>query len=111
MRNDDSLSGALHPRVPPGLVGAFLASAAVLAGPGAARAQDDVERFDGSFRLETGEVVTGGYMVEGDGFWIYMDVESLDRGGAFRPGATPGTFVSFAPPDGAGTLEVRAPRD
>ena len=112
MRNDDLPPfGALHLRVPPGLVAAFLASAAVLAGPGAARAQVDVERFDGSFRLVTGEVVTGGYMVEGDGFWIYMDVEGLDRGGAFRPGATPGTFVSFAPPDGAVTLEFRAPRD
>jgi dienelactone hydrolase len=63
----------------------------------------DVERFDGSFRLETGEVVTGGYMVEGGAFWVYMDTEGLERGGLFdRSGDT---LISRIPPDGAVRIE------
>lgn len=71
--------------------------------PARAVAQADVEEFDGSFRLETGEVVTGGYMVEGGSFWVFMDTEGLERGGLFdRAGDT---LVSRIPPDGAVRIE------
>lgn len=48
--------------------------------------QPTLEAFDGSFRLQTGEVITGGYMVEGgQGFYFYLDTEGVDRGGVFEP--------------------------
>ncbi len=48
--------------------------------------QPTLEAFDGSFRLQTGEVITGGYMVEGgQGFYFYLDTEVVDRGGVFEP--------------------------
>lgn len=47
--------------------------------------QPTPEAFDGSFRLETGEVITGGYFVEGgEGRYLYMDTEGLDKGGLFE---------------------------
>lgn len=49
-----------------------------------ASAQSDPEALDGSFRLETGEVVTGGYMVEGGDLWVYIDTENVRRGGVFE---------------------------
>lgn len=73
--------------------------------PATASAQD-VEDFDGSYRLETGEVVTGGYMVEGDGYWIFMDTRGLDRGGVFRRHGE--ELRSFFPPDGA--IRIEFPR-
>lgn len=46
--------------------------------------QTDVERFDGSFRLESGELITGGYFVEnGAGSYIYLDTHGLERAGMF----------------------------
>ena len=52
---------------------------------GSASAQSDPEAFDGSFRLESGEVITGGYFVEeGRGRHVYMDTEGLERGGVFE---------------------------
>lgn len=74
-----------------------------------ARAQESVEDFDGSYRLETGEIVTGGYMVEGDGYWIFMDTHGLERGGAFRRDG--GVLRSFFPPDGAVRIEFVAGPD
>jgi dienelactone hydrolase len=48
-------------------------------------AQPNPEAFDGSFRLQTGEVLTGGYFVEGgEGVYLYMDTEGLDKGGVFE---------------------------
>ena len=48
--------------------------------------QPTPEDFDGSFRLRTGEVITGGYFVEaGQGRYLYMDTEGLDKGGLFEP--------------------------
>lgn len=47
--------------------------------------QTPPQAFDGSFRLETGEVITGGYFVEGgQGRYLYMDTENLDKGGLFE---------------------------
>lgn len=69
------------------------------------RAQVGLEDFDGSYRLETGEVVTGGYMVEGDGFWIFMDTRGLERGGIF---ARDGDVLrSTFPPNGAVRIEFQ----
>lgn len=43
------------------------------------------EEFDGSYRLETGEVITGGFMVEGgEGVYVFMDAVGLEKGGLFR---------------------------
>lgn len=66
-------------------------------------AQIDPEAFDGSFRLETGEVITGGYFVEGgQGRYLYMDTEGLEKGGLFEP--VGGTVLrSVVPP---GTVEI-----
>jgi hypothetical protein len=50
-----------------------------------AAAQPALEAFDGSFRFTTGEVITGGYFVEGGvGRFLYMDTEQLRRGGLFE---------------------------
>ncbi len=47
--------------------------------------QPALEAFDGSFRLQSGEVITGGYFVEGgQGRYLYMDTENLERGGLFE---------------------------
>jgi fermentation-respiration switch protein FrsA (DUF1100 family) len=47
--------------------------------------QPTVEAFDGSFRLETGEIITGGYFVEGgEGRYLYMDTEGLEKVGLFE---------------------------
>jgi uncharacterized protein len=52
---------------------------------GKANAQAGLETFDGSFRLATGEVITGGYFVEGGvGRFLFMDTELLNRGGLFE---------------------------
>ena len=80
------------------------ACAALVLAPASVPAQQspagfDLEAFDGSFRLETGEVVTGGYMVEGGAFWIYMDTRGLERGGLFELAGD--TLRSRIPPDGA----------
>lgn len=70
------------------VVGLLIAASAAEAQADAA-ALDGPEAFDGSFRLETGEVVTGGYMVEGGDGWVYIDTENLRRGGVFeRDGLT-----------------------
>lgn len=61
--------------------------------------QTDPEAFDGSFRLETGEIVTGGYMVEGGDLWVYMDTENRERGGVFeRDGRTLHSLPAMGPP-------------
>jgi len=66
--------------------------------PGA-RAQADVEAFDGSFRLSTGEVVTGGYFVEGgQGRYLYLDTQGLARGGLFER-MSDRVLRSVVPPD------------
>ena len=66
----------------------------------------DLEAFDGSFRLESGEVVTGGYMVEGGKrSWLFMDTEGLARGGLFERAGD--TLRSIIPPDGAVSIEFR----
>ncbi len=72
-----------------------------------ARAQVEVESFDGSFRLQTGEIITGGYFVEGGvGRFLYMDTERLTRGGLFeRAGAR--LLRSVFPP-GSVEIEFRA---
>lgn len=46
------------------------------------------DAFDGSFRLENGEVITGGYFVEnGRGRYLYLEAEHADRGGLFERAA------------------------
>ena len=63
----------------------FLFLLLAVAGVQQASGQTDVEAFDGSFRLSTGEVLTGGYFVEGGvGRLLYMDTERLDRVGLFE---------------------------
>lgn len=43
------------------------------------------EAFDGSFRFDSGEVITGGYFVEaGLGRYLYLDTDNLDKGGLFE---------------------------
>lgn len=43
------------------------------------------EAFDGTFRLDSGEVITGGVFVEGgQSRFLYMDTETLGRGGLFE---------------------------
>jgi len=50
-----------------------------------ASGQAATEQFDGSFRLQSGEVITGGYMVENaQSLFLYMDTERLDRVGLFE---------------------------
>lgn len=50
-----------------------------------ASAQIPEDAFDGSFRLETGEVITGGVFVEdGRERFLYLDTERLDKGGLFE---------------------------
>ncbi|HSM36204.1 MAG TPA: alpha/beta hydrolase [Longimicrobiales bacterium] len=68
---------------PSALPSSLLAGLLLLPSPCPLPGQNGLEDFDGSYRLETGEVVTGGYMVEGEGFWIFMDTRGLDRGGVF----------------------------
>ena len=52
----------------------------------AAEQSADPERFDGSYRLATGEIITGGYMVEGGkGRYVFMDTRGLEKGGLFEP--------------------------
>jgi dienelactone hydrolase len=68
-----------------------------------ADAQPGVDAFDGSFQLDTGEVVTGGYFVEdGQGHFLYLDTRGLKKGGLFqRVGDT--VLRSVIPP---GAIEV-----
>ncbi len=66
----------------PALAGALI----ILGAAPEAFCQPTLEAFDGSFRLQTGEVITGGYMVEGgQGRYVYLDTEGLDKGGGFEP--------------------------
>lgn len=74
----------------------------------AARGQTPPDRFDGSFRMESGETITGGYFVENaQGRYLYMDAGGLRRGGLFeRAGDTtldaivpPGTRIHLLPGD------------
>lgn len=69
----------------------------------AVHSQRAPDAFDGSFRLETGEVITGGYFVEGgQGRFLYMDTAGLEKGGLFeRVGDA--TLRSLIPP---GVVEI-----
>ncbi len=67
------------------------------------------EAFDGSFRLTTGEVITGGLFVEaGQSRFLFMDTENLARGGLFeragdqllRSIVPPGVEIEFIKRDG-----------
>ena len=50
-----------------------------------ASAQTAVGAYDGSYRLESGEVITGGYIVEGaKGRYVFMDPLGLDKAGLFE---------------------------
>ena len=61
-------------------------------------AQSPETQFDGTFLLETGEVVTGGYFVEGgQGRFFYMDTEGLARGGLFER-VGPASLRAIVPP-------------
>lgn len=67
-------------------------------------AQTGLEAFDGSFRLATGEVITGGYFVEGGvGRFLYMDTEQLERGGFFE--RIGDTLLRSVVPEGAVEIE------
>ena len=67
--------------------------------------QPAAEAFDGSFRLQTGEVLTGGYFVEaGQGRYLYMETESLTRGGLFEPVGD--TLLRSLGAGGAGSVEL-----
>jgi uncharacterized protein len=66
--------------------------------------QTGVEAFDGSFRLATGEVITGGYFVEGGvGRYLFMDTEQLERGGLFE--RIDDTLFRSVVPEGAIEIE------
>ena len=66
-------------------------------------AQTSVEVFDGTFRLETGEVITGGYMVENArGRFVYIDTERLTKGGILER-IRETVLRSIVPP---GTVEI-----
>lgn len=68
------------------IVPALSSALVILAATTEAFCQPTLEAFDGSFRLQTGEVITGGYMVEGgQGRYVYLDTEGLDKGGVFEP--------------------------
>lgn len=106
-------SNGLRSQMLPSVIGrTLLVAGAILAVAGSpapaqeapARAQQqDVEAFDGSWRLETGGILTGGYMVEGDGFWIFADIRSGDQPHLFRRDGN--ELVSFVPPNGAIRIE------
>lgn len=65
------------------------------------------ETFDGSFRLSTGELLTGGYFVEGgQPRYIYLNPEDPGLGGLFER-AGPGRLRSIVPP---GRVELEFPR-
>jgi uncharacterized protein len=86
----------------PGMIAA-IAQLGLLLALGPAAAQNDVDAFDGSYRLQTGEVVTGGYFVEGgEGRYLYMDTENLEKGGLFER-VSDTTMRSVIPP---GAVEV-----
>lgn len=82
-------SGGAHSAVPARRVGpgcALLIAVALAWTPVRAGEGRDLEQFDGSFRLKTGEVLTGGYMVEGGkGRWVFIDTQGLEKGGLFEP--------------------------
>ena len=70
--------------------------------------QIDAERYGGSFRLDTGEVVTGGVFVERAGDperFVYMDTATRIKGGLFERvddqlqavGAPGGATIEFLP--------------
>lgn len=66
-----------------------------------------VADVDGSYRLETGEIVTGGYFVEdGEGSYLFMDTQGLERGGLFERVAPDRLRSSFPP-----GMEIRLLRD
>lgn len=83
--------------------GLFFVLCSLLSMPATHAQQPAVEAFDGSFRLETGEIVTGGYFVEdAEGRFLYIDTENLEKGGLFeRESAT--LLRSVVPP---GAVEV-----
>lgn len=72
------------------------------------QAAEQHDPFTGSFELESGEIVTGGLTIEragGEPVYIYMDTETLAKGGVFvREG--PMTLVSVVPPGGAVSIEL-----
>ncbi len=79
-----------------------LAASVGLASAHPALGEYGIEAFDGSFRLQSGEVVTGGYFVEqGQGRYLYLDVQGLDRGGLFERAGD--TLRSVVPP---GSIEI-----
>jgi len=98
--------GGRERRGPRSLV-ATVAALVIAAQPTAAR--QDVESFDGSYELESGEIVTGGYMVEGEGFWIFADAWGLERFAIFERDGD--ELRSTFPPDGAVRVEFERPPD
>ncbi|KFL35700.1 alpha/beta hydrolase family protein [Arenimonas donghaensis] len=61
----------------------LLLALSAFAGPAAGK--PSAESFDGSFLLDTGELITGGYFVEdGKGRFLYMDTARLGKGGLFE---------------------------
>lgn len=69
---------------------------------------DAEERFTGSFRMDTGETITGGLFIErvgGEEVYLFMDTGGLKRGGVFVP-AGEDALISVIPPEGAVRLEL-----
>lgn len=92
------------------IVGLFLALCSLVPMPGAHAQQTAVEAFDGSFRLETGETITGGYFVEdAEGRFLYMDTENLEKGGLFE--RVSATLLRSVVPPGAVEIEFLARTD
>jgi len=88
---------------------------ALLAAPLAAETLPDAERYDGTFRLDDGHVVTGGRFVEG-GFtmFLYIDTDRPDFGGVFRRIGSSDRFEALPLGPGAETapaLEIEFYRD
>lgn len=73
-------------------IAAALAASVALTWTTIAAGERPIEDYAGSFRLESGEVLTGGYFArdtrvvpEGEeGWFLYMDVDGLAKGGLFR---------------------------
>jgi len=91
---------------------AGLAAGFALAWTAVAAGERPVEDYAGSFRLESGEVLTGGYFAQGtrivpegeEGSFLYVDVDGLAKGPLLFRRESELVLRSLGPPDGA-TLE------
>lgn len=85
----------------------FLAAAPLLPASASPAHLPAEERFDGSFRLDNGSIITGGKFVEGPAsLWIYLDTNDTSFGSAFGRIGDSSTFRSLAPPGTATSRKI-----